>query len=176
MYSPNRSLPTRGFTLIELLAAILISTILVTGATSMWSETLKRQKLVSSTNQLLGFLYFARGTAMTHGGVLLCSELGNCERFLSGNLILTLDKNDNRRLDDNEAAIAKMEIEEGVTIYWKSFRRKPWLHYNQLGQTYYQSGHFLVCSGGYGRKVVLNNIGRLKISRNVPKTACPESD
>jgi type IV fimbrial biogenesis protein FimT len=54
----------------------------------------------------------------------------------------------------------------GSTVFWRSFRNRPYLVFQPTGLTDWQNGHFLFCpaSGNArdARQVVLNPQGRLR--------------
>lgn len=166
----------QGLTLLELMIAMTLFIIVTGFAIPAFSSAIVSSQLTSNTNALVGLIHQARAHGAYHANVLLCAKDHACQQFPSSTdqLILIEDKNRNQRFDANETILTQLSLPKGMTIQWRSFRRKPWLAINRLGVAYFQNGHFLLCYKGMARKVVLNYQAKTRIEREVIDTSrCP---
>lgn len=163
-----------GLTLPELLVALSIVAVVAAWTAPGMRALLTSQTLVSRSNQLVALIHSARARAVAAAPVLICSRAEHCETFHepSDALLLVRDLNDNRRLDEEDEVELGVELPDGMTVMWRSFRGKPWLRINRRGVAFYQNGHFLLCYGGKGRKVIVNYQALPRIEP-VPENSCP---
>lgn len=156
-----------GLTLPELLFGMIIMIIVIGFAWPGMDSLLVRQSLISKANQLAGLIRSARARAVASEPVLICSRRERCASFKepAGALLLVRDLDDNRLLGNADEVETGIELPDGMTVLWRSFRAKPWLRINRRGTAWYQNGHFLLCYREKGYKVVVNYQGLPRTER-----------
>tara|TARA_R110002073_G_scaffold336542_1_gene534902 strand:+ start:9465 stop:9896 length:432 start_codon:yes stop_codon:yes gene_type:complete len=140
----------------------------------MLRDFLPKQKLISRANNLIGLIYLAREQAAGNAPTLLCAIDSDCNEFtVAAGLELIRDSNGNFSKDGNEEVLREFRLPEGMTIEWRSFRKKPWLRFDSDARAWYQNGHYLLCMNNYGLKVIVTRIGRPRVAKGgVSATLC----
>ncbi len=165
---------SKGFTLVELATGLTILAILATLATTLTHHFIPKQQLIAKRNELIGFFQLARGEALYHGSVLVCSENANCRGFDGGDLIAFKDTNRNQKKDRHENIIARLSSSQELQIFRNGWGKQHYLEYDSMGRLHYQNGHFLLCHSGYGIKLIMNWRGRVRLgSGPSPNKNCP---
>lgn len=162
----------KGFTLIELLVTLTLLSVILSQALPAWNRLVDRETVVASTNRLHGLLRFSRSSAMEGGPpVVVCNH--QCDGFeKTGRIIVFRDGNNNLRLDEGEKVLRQVDFKGLSRLSWNHFRGPEGVRYLPTGLLYYQNGHYLLCAGEQGRKLVMNRIGRVYVTR-ADKEACP---
>lgn len=154
-----------GMTLVELLVCLGIVTLGLALSLGPWQTFVTRYALTAQANTLTGLVHAARGRAAGALPILLCSRMGKCNDFLTPDdaIILVRDLNRNFAFDQGEPMETALTLPQGMTVQWRSFRAKPWLHFNSRGVAYYQNGHFLLCYRGKAKKVIVTRQARPRV-------------
>lgn len=164
-----------GFTLPELLITLALIAILTHSAMAGFQHLYHREQVTAGINGLRGLLHRGRYEAM--GGpwpTVVCINGTDCRKKTgSGGLFAFSDQNGDRRQEQGEPIVGKLELPKDMTVIWRSWRGKPWLEYRTNGLSWYQNGHFLLCRGDAAWKLVLNQVGRIYLeegdSANCPR-------
>lgn len=166
-----------GLTLVELLVCLAILGLGLAMAAGPWSRFVTRYALTAEANTLTGLIHSARGRAAGARPLMLCSRKGACAEFSdpAEALILVRDLNRNFSIDANEPVETALALPQGMTVQWRSFRAKPWLHFNSRGVAYYQNGHFLLCFRGMAKKVIVTRQARPRVKPgDADNRRCPD--
>lgn len=162
----------RGFTLLEALITLLVLALVLSQVVPAWSSALDRASVVSAANRLHGLMRFSRASVMERGpAVVVCGR--DCPGF-EDPLTVTVfrDLDGDFRLDDGEELLRRTRFGELGSLHWNFGVGPDGLRYLPPGQLYYQNGHFLLCAGSHGRRIVTNWIGRTRVEK-AGKGACP---
>ena len=113
----------------------------------------------------------ARQTAIYRNRtVTLCrSDDGrHCKGQWHQGMLLFVDLNGNRRLDNNEELVHQFApLREGDQLFWRAFRNRQYLVMSPRGFTAYQNGTFTYCPKeglNYAKGIILNAAGRIKLT------------
>jgi len=162
----------RGTTLLELLCVLVIIATMTMAATSFGKHFLPRQRLVAAANNLVGIIHAGRDVATSGAPILLCALGTDCDNFLDApGVYILADTNENGRRDPGEEVISELRLPEGMTVGWRSFRRKPWLRFTPQKISWYQNGNLRLCADTYSLKVIVSRIGRPRVDRSGIQTA-----
>ncbi|MBZ2190526.1 prepilin-type N-terminal cleavage/methylation domain-containing protein [Alcanivorax sp. JB21] len=160
---------TQGFTLPELLIGLCLMALLANMALPAMRDLATRQSLIAQSNALTGLLYRARIAGAENGGALVCALGSDCEEFdISTGVLVARAAGTTSHPGPMGETIDSLILPEGMTIQWRSFRNRPWLHYGAHATSYFQNGHFLLCYRGRASRVVVTRIGRPRVDRNPP--------
>ncbi|MGB2246586.1 MAG: GspH/FimT family pseudopilin [Alcanivorax sediminis] len=166
-----------GTTLIETMIALLIIGVTLTITLPTMNRFIMDQRLAAAANDTLAVLLQARSSSLVRGDIVICIKNSGCEGNAPGpGLMAFHDSNKNLKRDEGEIIVAETGATKQMLWQWKSFRGKPWFRYKATGKGYYQNGSFIVCLGEYGRRVVVNWIGRPRLEPDVPDGTCPVSN
>ena len=156
-----------GLTLVEMLVGVALMLLLLGLAMPAWDRLATYNGLVADSNRTIGLIRLARSEAVGEGPVLVCASNSDCRRFDDGSpgLKAVLDHNNNRRHDAGEPVIAEIRLQPDTRLYWRSFRNRPYLRLDPRGTVYHQNGHFALCRGRQGHKVVVSWLGSLRAER-----------
>jgi type IV fimbrial biogenesis protein FimT len=158
-----------GVTLIELLIVLTLLGILLAAASGSWQSLTDRSRLAAGSNQIIGLIQLARSEAIGKAPALICASDTNCASFgVASGLTAVLDINDNGRFDAGDIEIASVRFDTGTRIRWRSFRNRPHLRLDVRGTVYHQNGHFMLCRGQQGQKVIVSWLGKLRSERHAP--------
>ena len=158
-----------GLTLIELLITLTLLSILIGSALPGWNGLIARSRLAAGSNEIIGLIMRARAEGVGKAPVLICASDSDCGHFGTTNgLIAILDRNDNRRFDPEYEEIGRVMLDEDVRLRWRSFRNQPHLRLDTRGTVYHQNGHFMLCRGSHGQKVIVSWMGKLRSERTAP--------
>ncbi len=170
--------PITGASLIELCVVIL----LITGGALYVQPQLRSfiedNRAITLTNHLISLLHYSRFQALVHQqSITLCQlEAAICQKPWRRALTLFVDQAPIGRLDDTDKILLTSELPAPLgVIHWRSFRRKPYIHFTPLGGTRSQNGHFVICiaagASGTARKVVINRQGRTRLEGRINASA-----
>lgn len=164
-------------TLSELLVSASLVGLIVGWSLPALSDFVIRQALTSQANTIIGLVHQARAEGAYFSDMLICSREQRCSAFNqpASGLILVADRSGNRQLDVGDTIVQELQLPEGMSVQWRSFRNRAWLHINRYGVAYYQNGHFLLCYRGLAHKVILNRQAKSRRTRDVfTSRHCPE--
>ncbi len=105
---------SRGFTLVELMITIAILAIVVGIAAPSFSSLIERNRLTSTTNQLLGFLTEARVEAIKRSAVVRVEQATT--GTWSGGVLAWIDENGNGSKDADEEFLYSAELPSSFTL------------------------------------------------------------
>lgn len=158
-----------GLTLTELLIALTLLSILIGSALPGWNGLITRSRLAGGSNEIIGLIMQARAEGVGKAPVLICASGSDCGQFGTAHgLIAILDRNDNRRFDTGEEEIGSVLFDDDIQLRWRSFRNQPHLRLDTRGTVYHQNGHFMLCRGSHGQKVIVSWMGKLRSERHPP--------
>ncbi|PHS56663.1 MAG: hypothetical protein COB00_19890 [Alcanivorax sp.] len=153
-----------GFTLLECLTALIILSLLAMTANIITPAFIQEYRVIAATNSVAGLIREARANAITDGNRLICDGERGCSSFKRTTLLIEgRDINRNNALEKNEIR-HYLHLPNDTWLEWKRFRGTH-LSYRNRGATRFQNGHFLICSGDKGRKIIMNWIGRTRIEK-----------
>lgn len=157
---------TRGYSLPELLICLLIGTLLLSLATPSLSSLLQNSRKTQQTNQLLGMLHYARGTAvLDKRTITLCSGTPQCSKSNSWHesLLVFADDNSNGIRDAGEALLQQASLDHNYRWIWSSFGQRSYVTYQRDGTTKALNGTFTLCHQGLAlQQVVISLSGRAR--------------
>jgi type IV fimbrial biogenesis protein FimT len=159
----------RGFTLPELLIGLAIASITLAVAVPPLNRAIERQKVVTSSHDIMRLVAQARAEALVHGEIRLCDANHRCESFLqTSRLEIVRGPPASAGADD---ILASLTLPSGVTVRWNRFRGQAlWFHRD--GRSHYQNGSFLICNRSAARRIVMNWAGRTRVEMATPDTQC----
>lgn len=153
-----------GFTLLECLTALSTLSVLAMIAHNIGLPMIQEYRVIAATNSVAGLIREARANAMTDGNRLICDGERGCSSFKRTTILIEgRDTNMNNALEKSEIH-HHVKLPSDTWLEWKRFRGTH-LRYRNRGATRFQNGHFLICSGNKGRKIIMNWIGRTRIEK-----------
>tara|TARA_Y100001934_G_scaffold282977_1_gene399664 strand:+ start:6033 stop:6530 length:498 start_codon:yes stop_codon:yes gene_type:complete len=153
-----------GFTLLECLTSLTILSILAMAAYKIGIPLIQEHRVLAATHSVAGLIREARANAITDGNRLICDGTHGCSSFKRTSLLIEgRDSNHNNSLERNEIR-HYLQLPSDTWLEWRRFRGS-YLSYRRGGVTRFQNGHFLICNGDKGRKIVMNWIGRTRIEK-----------
>jgi type IV fimbrial biogenesis protein FimT len=158
----------KGLTLIELVCALAIISISTLVAAPAFNRMVQQQRVVQSTNRIIGLMQLARSEALSHGEVMLCDGRQGCSRFNHTDL-LALYRTDGRQNPTN--TFVQLQLPEGVSVRWRRFRGNA-LIFRYNGRTHYQNGHFFICNDHTARKIIMSWSSHARIEKAEPDQDC----
>lgn len=169
---------SRGLSLIELLAIIAVIGISLATLTPSWSQMVQRNRVITTANQLLAHLRFARNEAVTVGRfVTLCPSgdgahcSGDPRGWQAGYLVFD-DRNGNRQRDDGESLL-RVQDKVGAGIRLHSTAGRSAVRFRADGAAWSTNTTFSVCLDGdsdglSNRAVILYGSGRARVDQRGP--------
>lgn len=146
---------------------VTISLLLMIGIPSLqFLQAEYRAKITLTT--LANHLNLAKSEAITHNShVGLCplGPLGACGQNWNNGWVLFRDTNQNNRLDDDESLLFQHQIIDiKDNLEWQAFGLKNGIFFNGYGVLVgLTNGSFTYHTGGIEKKLVLNQVGRIKL-------------
>ena len=172
-----------GFTLIELITTISISAILLTMGLPNFSRAIKNNRLTTQINAFSGALYLARSEAIKRNRrVTVCKSVDSASCTTNNNWdqgwIVFVDPNNNASVDVNEEIIQIYAALKPQNSLSGNANVDDYISYVSTGMTQrlsgaFQNGSVTLCDdriGDFGKKLVLNNAGRIRIDTGI---TCP---
>lgn len=158
----------RGITLIELICALAIISISSLIAAPAFDRMIQQQRVVHSTNRIIGLMQLGRSEALSIGEVMLCDARQDCNHFDNTDL-LALYRTDNAQ--SPEQLLTRLKLPKGVSVRWRRFRGNA-LIFRADGRTHYQNGHFFICNSHTARKIIMSWSSHARIEKAEPDQEC----
>lgn len=163
-----------GLTLLELLFTLGIAAILASMAIPAYATMIKRNNSMALSYQLMTLVHYARSEAISRGSVVtLCGSSNGtqCTNDWSKTILVFSDLNANGAIDSEDTLLhTASALKEGETLFWRSFRNKPYLQLQTNGMTYFQNGNFTYCPADgdnhFAMHWIINVAGYLRIARD----------
>lgn len=184
---PHPIFPSSGFTLLEFLVALAILAILMTLAVPSLQTWYGDNLLATQLNELRADLALARAEALMRGrqGVVCKTNTGrecirkNAHPWTQG-WIVFVDRNGDENFNDGEVLLRHHPpLPTSVILQYRGFPSANYLTFNSTGSLgssalTASNGTFILCylQGG-GRALVINSIGRIRVTRTDPDTGQP---
>lgn len=178
-HSHLRAASSRGLSLVETLLVIAITAILAASAAPSLAALARESRLVTSANDLLGTLYFARSEALKRNRrVSICTTISRSECASSigwqHGWIVFEDLDEDGDRDEIEQILLLSEPRGGSIVIGGSSPIRDYISYVSTGQTRaftgaLQMGVLTLCDQGAGRQVIISATGRPRIAG---KLAC----
>jgi len=105
---------SRGFTLVELMIALAVLAVVVTVAVPSFTSLLERNRLTSTTNQLLGFINGARVEAIKRNAIVRIDPV--TAGAWDGGLVAWVDEDGDGNRDDAEIFQEMEALPSGFTL------------------------------------------------------------
>jgi len=168
--------------LIELLVAISILAILATIAMPSFQQIFRENRLATATNELVASLHLARMEAIKRGRrVVICESDGGRTCTEGGDWargwIIFADANGDGQFNDDGDQTPCEAGEDCLIFVREPFQERLTIHFNRGSRLIYLpsgrirgfvGGTFILCTqerGDYGREVVLNAMGRVRLEK-----------
>lgn len=160
---------TSGVTLIELMITITVISILVLLIPQLPAMLIK-QRLHSNQNELRLLINRARLEALTRQQrITLCPLTSDnlCQPDWTGELAIFVDTNGNRRREEGELLLSKIQLQPTTVIRWSGMGRANSLHFSKQGVTFISNGTFNLCHPDYAEtyRIIVNRQGRTRVER-----------
>lgn len=156
-----------GFTLIELLVALAVLAILLGIGVPVFGKAVASSRQLTSVNQLVADLNFARSHAITRGRMItLCAGEQACNGSprWSGRILIFLDANQNGQFDAGDDLVQISELSTSLEWSWSNFRNQPYMSFAPDGTTHSLNGTFTLCRDTSAlRTIVINITGRMRL-------------
>ncbi|SMF43042.1 type IV fimbrial biogenesis protein FimT [Alteromonadaceae bacterium Bs31] len=162
----------KGISLLDLLIATSIFLILTSIAVPSFSHLAKKNRKDNTVYAMLRILNFARQHAVDYStDVLVCptSNEQDCSGNWSETIMVFLDINNNKKLDEDERLLQKQTIiTERQALNWKGAGSPKYISYNPAGFTGNQNGRIYYCDRldieKYRAQLVVYRTGRVRIA------------
>ena len=158
----------KGVTLIELVCVLAIISISTLIAAPAFDRLIQEQRVVHSTNRILGLMQLGRSEALNLGEVMLCDARRGCTKFEHTD-VLALYRTDGAQ--NPQRPLTRLQLPAGVSVRWRRFRGNA-LIFRHDGRTHYQNGHFFVCNGYTARKIIMRWSSHSRIEKAAPDQEC----
>ena len=172
----------RGFTLVELLVTLAVAAIVLTQGIPAFVSTIQNNKIITSTNDLVGDINLARSEAISRGvTVTLCrsdnpaagTSCGNAGAWNDGWLVYANDDNSGDFSSANDTLITiGQPVASPVVLNTNGINS---ISYNANGTTSSASATvFAFCDsrgGDFGNEIRVNTTGRPRLTSGT--TAAP---
>lgn len=156
----------RGHTLIELMICLLIASIMLVTAAPSFSSLMRDNQKTQLTNQLVGFLHYARSTAVLKKQTVgICAGNAQCKdsRIWHSQVLAFNDLNGNGQIEATEELLRQETLPKGYSWHWSNFRSRNHLLYERNGTTRALNGTFTLCQESKAlQQVVISLSGRVR--------------
>ncbi len=166
----------RGFTLLQLMTVLSVSIVSLGAGIPGLQHLVASNATVSQANQLLGYLRYARSTALTRQGyVTLCPSsdhdqcLGDARLWHQGYIIF-MDKDGNRRRGPEEEILRVVSKASSGTLI-NSTSGRPAIRFGADGNAWVSNTTFSLCnksSDKAKRAIILLGTGRSRSNTRGP--------
>ncbi len=166
----------RGFTLIELMMTVLVLSILLGVAVPSFMQTVRNNRLISQTNELVGALNFTRSEALKRASsVSICSSNNNVSctgsRNWTSGWVVFVDANANGVADGGEEVL--QAAPRVATEFTLNASARAFVRYTSTGTAGSGAEIFDLlrptCTGPNARRITISAVGRV----NTRTVACP---
>lgn len=174
MGTPNRRMRRQGFTLVEMMVVLAILSILMAIALPQFSELIRRNRVATLSNQLLGTVFVARSEAIKRGHrVTACVSIDgvSCASGLDWHMgwIVFADHNRNAMREEIETLIAVYPPVTGATTITGNLPVSTYISYSPTGRSTLvggglQMGTVSICDGDIGNQLVISATGRPRLA------------
>ncbi|MEP6633231.1 MAG: GspH/FimT family pseudopilin [Luteimonas sp.] len=168
-----------AFTLIELVTATAIVAIGTALALPAFSAALQRNRTGSAMNLLGADIAMARTTAITrHIAIVVCPRgsgdgCRDDSDWSSGWLVFA-DADGNRSPDTKQDLLRSEDAPTAADSAYRLVSSRPFLRYQRDGRSAHSNLTIHVCvKSKIDGQVIVNNTGRMRISRQKAGSACP---
>ncbi|WP_136681575.1 GspH/FimT family pseudopilin [Neptunomonas sp. XY-337] len=166
-----------GFTLIELMVTTTVAIVLITVAVPAFTDLIAKIDLNTGSLQVREVLRQARSEAVKTGNALhVCSVADGVSQcagtsgrgrkpWQHGMLVFHDANRDRRFTPGSDTLIYQVDFSAGLAVSWG---RGDYLVYAGSGRPALANGTFelLHTASGYQKKLVLNNVGRIRSEQN----------
>lgn len=160
-----------GFTFLELIVALAVAGITLAGALPALQSLGHKAALTSDVNRLQQAFSLARNTAITRRATVTLCPVDAALRCTSDwRRPLAVVTGAPEGEIDRHHVIRLFPAREGSHITYN--RGWPQVRYTRLGHASGYNGRFELCSGALGRRLVLSQLGRLRLDPATP--ACSD--
>lgn len=173
MYTPDRRMRRQGFTLVEMMVVIAILSILLAVALPQFSELIRRNRVATLSNQLLGSVFVARSEAIKRGHRVTACVSANGASCTPGfdwhaGWIVFADLNRNAMREESETLIAVYPPVTGETTITGNLPVSTYISYNPAGRSTLvngglQMGTITICNRDIGNQLVISATGRPRL-------------
>lgn len=191
---------SNGFTLIELIVTMAIAVILITVAAPSFTESLRGNRLATTTNDFMSSLLVARSEAVKRGGyVTVCkknsagTDCDNSAQWENGWIVFA-DSDGDKSLDhDGDTNVCESGQDADCVIKVHDALSSSFtlngdsnftntVTYTSNGQTT-TSGSLVLCDNRDGngvpeartsRVIIINNVGRVQVGIDIDNDEIPE--
>lgn len=171
--SPSYGHAQGGFSLVELVVALGLLAILLSLTLPSFARSLAQTRVSDATSAIYGAVVFTRSEALKRRGrVVMCSSVdGSTCSAASGwdaGWLIFPDPNDDGFRDVGEQIVAAHGRLEGLAAVGNGPTR-DYVSYVSSGRTQQLGGGLLmgtitVCSGDFGRAIIINHAGRPRVA------------
>jgi len=170
----------KGITVLELLIATSVFCLLTSLAVPSFSHLLKQKQQDKTVEAFIHTMNFARQTAVDYtNDVIICSSSNeqSCDEDWNQPLMVFLDVNKNKKLDEDERLLRKLEAPtDRQIVNWRS--AQPYIKFSAQG--YAMSGRLYYCDKSdperYRAQLILFNSGRTRVTPEAElRSGCGES-
>ncbi len=163
---------SNAFTMIEIMIALAIVSILSGYAVPGYQNFKNNQVMTLSVNKLVSSLHYARNQSIITGSdVIVCpsTSLIACDGGSAWHLgwLIFQDDNHNRQLDGDEL-ILTTEQAMNNNLQAKASDFRAFIRYDRMGASPGTNLSIRFCDqrgAEYGKKVIVNNIGRPRVAK-----------
>jgi type IV fimbrial biogenesis protein FimT len=165
----------RGFSIIELMVTVLVLAVLLGTAVPSFMQTIRNNRLIGQTNELVGALNFTRSEALKRADtVSICSSNDNLTCTGSTNWttgwIVFVDPNANGIADGGELVL--QAAPRVATEFTLNATARAFVRYNSTGSAASGAEIFNLlrpsCAGQNARRITISTVGRV----NTRTVAC----
>ena len=164
-----------GFTLIELILVLIIIMTIAVSTQSSFTHLIEKSRASSDTSRLLLILQTTRQYSINNSSTaVLCPTLDQIECMRNWNLplMLFLDKNKNKKRDNNET------IEGQFTSFLKSKALinypKAQIRFNETGMANYYNGTLSYCLDQSIVGIIISRLGRIRFAQDLNGDHIPD--
>lgn len=156
----------QGFSLIELLVSISILSILIGYGSPLFQGFISKSRTIQESRYLSLLIHKARQEAVIRrSSVRLCplNQQNTCNRNWNAALTMFVDSNNNKRLDQGELIIRKVEKVANINMTRNYPRDSIYFRYDGLAWGY--NGSFSYCYGGdqyHYIRIIISATGRIR--------------
>lgn len=173
-----------GFTLIELVVTVALAAIVLTVGVPAFGTFIKNNRLITSTNALVGALNLARSEAIKRNvRVSVCKSSDGAACTGTGNWeqgwLVFVDSDNDATYDNGTETLLRVQdnIKGNVTMAGNA-NVSTYVSYVSSGRSQlidgaFQAGTIKICddrTGNVGRQIVISNTGRMHLDSQI---SCP---